>query len=266
MLPQGRSVWCIDLLQTTLQHTKHVAPMPEVEEGEGGYCPFYCCMLANESYEALPGMNASGGAAAPLNDASEEFGTNAPRSEQFGDDDTSASTTTNAKAGASSSLSASKNASVSQQPASGKTTSSSSTSKSGQDTHSSHEKKGKHDLEDVSREKAKRYVNMNEEDVQHAGTPNSKNDAERSSQRAPKDVGPKEDIELLHGKASLDANDKSRQSCGSGAKSGSGNASGNGRQNSNDDKGSSGKGGNGSGHHEEDPMRHNAEKFVNLDE
>lgn len=116
---------------------------------------------------------------------------------------------------------------------------------------------------------------MNEEDVQHAGTPNRKNDAERSSQRAPKDVGPKEDIELLHGKASLDGNDRSKQSggsdstsggSGSGSKNGSGNASGNGGQNVNDNKGSSGKGGNGSGHHEEDSMRHNAEKFVNLEE
>lgn len=223
-------------------------------------------MLANESCEALPGMNASGGAAAPLNGASEEFGTNAPRNEQFGDDDTSASTSSNAKAGTFSSSNTSKNPSGSQQSAGGQN-SGSNASKSGQDNHGSHEKKGKRDLEDVSREKAKRYVNMNEEDVQHAGTPNSKNDAERSSQRAPKDVGPKEDIELLHGKASLDGTDRSKQSGDSGSKSGSGSASGNGGQNSNDNKGSSsGKGGNRSGHHDEDPMRHNAEKFVNLEE
>jgi hypothetical protein len=214
-------------------------------------------------------MNASGGAAAPLNDASEEFGTNAPRNDQFGNDDTSASTTSNAKAGATSSSNNNKSSTGSQQSAGGKS-SSNNASKSGQDNHGSHEKQGKHDLEEVSREKAKRYVNMDEEDVQHAGTPNSKNDAERSSQRAPKDVGPKEDIELLHGKASLDGNDRSKQSGGSGSgsgsksgdsgsKNGSANASGNGGHNVN------GKGGNGSGHHEEDPMRHNAEKFVNLE-
>lgn len=144
-------------------------------------------------------MNASGGVAAPLNETSEEFGATAPRHEQYPDEETSSST------GGASNSSTSKSG----------TSSSSNNSKSAGGVNCNDEFKSGHskvDLEDVSREKAKRYVNMNEEDVQHAGTPNSKDDKERSSQRAPKDAGPKEDIELLHGKTTLDGNDKSKQS------------------------------------------------------
>jgi hypothetical protein len=204
-------------------------------------------------------MNASGGAAAPLNDASEEFGTNAPRNEQFGDDENSTSTSNNTKTGASSSSSTSKAASSSQQSTS--KSSSSGAGKSGRDNES-HDK---NDLEDISREKAKRYVNMNEEDVEHAGTPNSKDDVERSSQRAPKDAGPKEDIELLHGKTTLEGNDRSKQSGSS--KGGNGSGNGSDGQNSNDKTGKQGGGGSDNGGaHNDDPMRHNAEKFVNLDD
>jgi len=232
----------------TLQHTKHVAPMPTLEHGE-----------------ALPGMNASGGAAAPLNDASEEFGTNAPRNEQFEDEQmsTSASGTSalgNTKPGASGSSDANKGSHQS-----------SNNDKSSHDTHGSHKQEEKHDLESVSREKAERYVNLNEEDVQHAGTVNKSNDgAQRSSQRAPKDVGPKEDIEQLHGKATSSGNKK-------GQEKGSGNANGSGKSEQHEDhkggkhssgqhqsggKGDSQLGGNGS----LESMRHTAEKFVNLEE
>lgn len=73
--------------------------------------------------------------------------------------------------------------------------------KDGHDNHDFHSEHGKHDLENISREKTKRYDNLNEEDVQHAGLDSNKSNdgAERSSQRAPRDVGPKEDVEQMHG-------------------------------------------------------------------
>merc|ERR1711974_237084 len=58
----------------TLQHTKHVAPMPEVEAGD-----------------ALPGMGA-GGAAAPIADNAEEFGVNEPKKDPLDDDEDDIST------------------------------------------------------------------------------------------------------------------------------------------------------------------------------
>ncbi|OAK98510.1 hypothetical protein IQ06DRAFT_350192 [Phaeosphaeriaceae sp. SRC1lsM3a] len=220
----------------TLQHTKHVAPMPKHEDGE-----------------ALPGMNASGGAAAPLNDASEEYGASAPRNERFEGGQTSTST--------------GGGASNSQSSRTG-TSSSSATTKSQQqsstNTKSSHEAQygsEKHDLDSVSREKAERFVNLNEEDVQHAGSTNkSSSGAQRSSQRAPKEVGSKEDIEQLHGKASSSGNNK-------------GNERSSGQSHQHDSHKSGGseshakKSGNG-GEHEGDleSMRHTAEKFVNLEE
>jgi hypothetical protein len=192
-------------------------------------------------------MNASGGAAAPLNDASEEYGASAPRNEKFGDKDQT-------------STSASK-------------TSGSSSSKSG----SSNTTKSSNDKKDL----AGRYVNMNEEDVQHAGSENkSSNDAERSSQRAPKDVGAQEDVEQLHGKATLAGNDKAKTDKSGKQGSGSEHSGKNGEGKQDNDKSGKQGGGSGSGsgsgsgnkgsEHEgqelESSMRHNAEKFVNLED
>ncbi|CAN9185130.1 hypothetical protein AA0117_g7950 [Alternaria alternata] len=53
----------------TLQHTKHVAPMPEQEAGD-----------------ALPGMGA-GGAAAPIADDAEQFGVNEPKKDPTEEED-----------------------------------------------------------------------------------------------------------------------------------------------------------------------------------
>ncbi|KAL5116016.1 hypothetical protein ACEQ8H_006134 [Pleosporales sp. CAS-2024a] len=143
-----------DRNQATLQHTKHVAPMPSTEKDQ-----------------ARPGMNG-------------------------------------------------KSTSGDQQSSSGTANSASSTMSG----HGSHEQNERHDLEHVSREKAKRYVNLNEEHVDHARTPNSNN----------------EDVELLHGKTALDSSKSGRQSSNATERLESA--------------------------HGKDPMRHNAEKFVNLEE
>jgi hypothetical protein len=192
----------------------------------------------------------AGGVEAPITDASEEFEPNAPRNEEFPpEEEDPASVRAALKSMNDAKPSGSSN---------NKSGSSSSNSKSAGGVNRNDEFKSGHskvDLEDVSRDKAKRYVNMNEEDVEHAGTPNSKDDKERSSQRAPRDAGPKEDIELLHGQAELGDNDKSKSS-----KSGS--AGGNGSEKS----GKQGHSGKGHPQDGEDPMRHNAEKFVNLDD
>jgi hypothetical protein len=45
--------------------------------------------------------------------------------------------------------------------------------KSGRDNPNYYKKHSNHDLEDVSRGKAKRHVDVDEEDVQHASTPDS---------------------------------------------------------------------------------------------
>ncbi|KAH7075977.1 hypothetical protein BKA63DRAFT_603280 [Paraphoma chrysanthemicola] len=271
----------------TLQHTKHVAPMPKGEEGD-----------------ALPGMNASGGVAAPINDASEEFGANAPKHERLGDDeDLSGEKTYGSSSGnyrsASSGLSQShqgssgssqshQGSSVSSQSHQGSSGSSQNhqgnSSRQQQESRSSGNSKSSHtshdntasstnDLEQIEREKAKRFVNLDEEDVQHAGNGNkSSNDTQRSTQRAPRDAGPKEDIEQLHGKTSgHDGKESGHDTKKSGHHGGD--------QHGGHDHGS-GKAGHdndsrGSGHakhdHDEeisnlDSMRHTAEKFVNLDD
>ncbi|KAF1916684.1 hypothetical protein BDU57DRAFT_516929 [Ampelomyces quisqualis] len=234
----------------TLKHTKHVTPMPKPEKGE-----------------ALPGMNASGGAAAPFNDASEEFGTNAPRNEQYGDDETTIGksgnfASSNTRSAASASTGASKG---SQQSSSG--------GNSSHNTHGFHKLQGKHDLESISREKAERYVNLNEEDVQHAGTANEDSDgAHRSSQRAPKEVGLKEDIEQLHSKATSSDHNKGQEK-GSGNASGSGTGPNYGHSDSHKSvKQSSGQQIGGKGDSEIggdgilESMRTTAKKFVNLEE
>ncbi|KAF2830267.1 hypothetical protein CC86DRAFT_436437 [Ophiobolus disseminans] len=243
----------------TLQHTKHVAPMPKLEEGG-----------------ALPGMNASGGVAAPLNDASEEYRVNAPRNEQFGEDDDSTS-----KSGTSGSQASSSQRTSSFQHTSASVTSSSKES-SGHNTRGSNKEHEEHDLEDPMRETAKRYVNLDEADVQHAGTSNKSNEsAERSSQRAPRDVGPKEDIEQLHGKASAGKGDTKSEQRGN-EKSGNYGTSEHGQRgseksgqhgsNGNEQRGGERRGEQGSGNavdengDEIDPMRHNAAKFVNIGE
>jgi len=277
----------------TLQHTKHVAPMPKHEDGE-----------------ALPGMNASGGAAAPLNDASEEYGASAPRNERFEGDHTSTST-----GGTSSSHSAKTGTSSSAPTGQGQQQSGTS-AKSGRDAHrdieqhdadglmrekaerfvnldedegqesgsanksgSSAQRSGqqqssnnakssqtahyateKYDADSVDRQKAERYVSLNEDDVQHAGSAHKSSDgAARSSQRAPREVGPKEDIEQLHGKASLPGNDKGKERSSGKGEHQHGHKSGtDGYAQKNRD----------SGHQEGDlqSMRHTAEKFVNLED
>jgi hypothetical protein len=195
-------------------------------------------------------MNASGGAAAPLNDASEEYGASAPRNERLSGGATTDGTSGSNKTNTGSSPSSKTHQSNHQ--------SSSTREKSGHDTHGFHEENERHDLESISREKAQRYVNLNEEDVQHAGTANkSSSSVERSSQRAPKEVGPKEDIEHLHGKTNLAGNDKAEER--GHEKSGKGQA-GHGRKDS-------GKGnGDIAGENDLSSMRHQAEKFVNLEE
>jgi len=282
----------------TLQHTQHVAPMPKHEHGE-----------------ALPGMNASGGAAAPLNDASEEYGASAPRNERSEDSRTStrggASNSHSASTGASSSTisksqqqsgmsaksgheahhgteqhdadglirekaerfvnlneddeqqtgSANKIGSSTQrsdqQRSSQQQSSQQHSSNNAKSSHEAHYATERHEADSVDRHQAERYVNLNEDDVQHAGSANKSADgAERSSQRAPKEVGPKEDIEQLHGKASLSGNDRGNERRS--GKSEHGYKSGN-------DSGA--KKNRDSGHHEGDleSMRHTAEKYVNLE-
>jgi hypothetical protein len=213
-------------------------------------------------------MNASGGAAAPLNDASEEFGATAPRNEQFGNDETSASnnetsgSSNAAKNSSSSSNNAMSSTSKGQQSQSNTKSSSGAQSSSSRTTRSSNKEQGNNDLDDVSREKAERYVNLNEEDVDHAGSSNKdSDDAKRSSQRAPRDVGAKDDIEQLHGKASTGSTDDKKRGTSGGEQQGAeksrkqeGSGSGNGKEGA-------------EGHeHEHDPMRHNAAKFVNIEE
>jgi hypothetical protein len=211
-------------------------------------------------------MNASGGAAAPLNGASEEYGATAPKHERVGDDDEKSTTGAASRSGnQQSSGGGSEHSQGNQQSSSGGSGNSQSKQQSSNGGKSSHSTHNTNDLEQISREKAQRYTNLNEQDVQHAGGPDkSKSEADRSSQRAPKDVGPKEDIEQLHGKATLSGNDKANdiQSGQQESKSGSG------KSGQHDSK--SGSGGNGGaehgGHELEDSMRHNAEKFVNLSE
>lgn len=218
-------------------------------------------------------MNASGGVAAPLNDASEEFGANAPRNKQFGDDnDASASksgtsgSNNNSGTSTSSNIKTSTTTSGQHKSTSSTQQTSSSAQSSSHSTHGFHAEHGNHDLENVSREKAKRFVNLNEEDVQHAGADQKDKDAkERSSQRAPRDVGPKEDIELLHGKAEVGEGDDGGEQRGGGGKSG-GDGKGSGKQGSDSGKDGAGKGGVESSGSGTDPMRHNAAKFVNIQE
>jgi hypothetical protein len=240
-------------------------------------------------------MNVSGGAAAPLNDASEEFGATAQKHERLGDDDeTSASGTSgsgNRQSNQQSSTSGSGNSKNNQQSSSrgsGNTkssqhssTHSSGTSKTTQSSssHSSSTTKttqqfstGSNDLEQIARDKAQRYTNLNKQDVQHAGASHKNiSDAERSSQRTPKDVGPKEDVEQLHGKATLSGKDKDDGEK-SGVRQHGNNSSGSGQQDGKSGGGKGESGGKGGveveykGHGFEDPMRHNAEKFVNLDD
>jgi len=218
-------------------------------------------------------MNASGGAAAPLNDASEEFGATAPRNEQVGDDETSASNndasgSSNAAKGTSGSSAEDKGASSSSngrsstsnnQQASSK--SSSGAQSSSRTTRSSNKEQGKNDLEDVQREKAERFVNLNEEDVANAG---ANDDAKSSSQRAPRDVGSKDDVEQLHGKADAGKSDDKKRASSRGCEQQGAEKS------RKQDGNASGKGNDGvEGHkhdHEHDPMRHNAAKFVNIEE
>jgi hypothetical protein len=249
-------------------------------------------------------MNASGGAAAPINDASEEFGATAPKHERQEDDDndhnaqsgtagssnrqinqqssnsgsgiskgnqqSSGGGSANTKSNQQSSSHSSSNhqgnqSSSSHSTGTSKTTQSSSSHSSSTTKTTQQSSTSSHDLEQISRDKAQRYTNLNEEDVQHAGAPDkNKSEAERSRQRAPKDAGPKEDVEQLHGKATLAGNDRSDDKSGAGGQQGG--KSGSGQQ-----SGKSGGGGRGveveyKGHGPEDPMRHNAEKFVNLDD
>jgi hypothetical protein len=166
-------------------------------------------------------MNASGGAAAPLNDASEEFGATAPKHERLGEDDddeTSASgisKSSNRQSNQQSSSRESGNIKSNQQSSThssstSKTTQSSSSHSSSTTTKTTQQSStGSNDLEQIARDKAQRYTNLNEQDVQHAGASyKNVSDAERSSQRTPKDVGPKEDVEQLHGKATLSGKDR----------------------------------------------------------
>ncbi|KAF2029095.1 hypothetical protein EK21DRAFT_113315 [Setomelanomma holmii] len=233
-----------------LQHTKHVAPMPAQEEGD-----------------ALPGMNA-GGVAAPVTDASEEFGVNAPKHERLGDDEdlsgekTFASTSSKAKSSGSTSSHNQQGSAGRQQHDSKSSGNSKSSNASQHDTASStlyNDRKAHHDGEDndfeqVEREKAEQFVDLNEEDVQHASSDNKgANGSERSSQRAPRDVGSKADVEQLHGQASSGPSfGKSGQTSG-------------GQHGSHDSEKQGAK-----RDHTEvenlDSMRHTAEKFVKLDE
>jgi hypothetical protein len=205
-------------------------------------------------------MNASGGAAAPLNDASEEFGASAPRHERLeDDDDTSASGTSG----------------------SGNNKGNTQSSSGGKASNSTH---SKNELEEVRHEKAEQNTNLNEKDVQHAGDP-----GKQKSERVPKNAAPKEDIEHLHGKATLSGNDKgdgkkSEKSEQHDSKKGGSGQSGSGQSGSGQSgsgqsgSGQSGSGQSGSGqsggkggaehegHELESSMRHQAEKFVNLDD
>jgi hypothetical protein len=173
----------------------------------------------------------AGGVAAPVNDASEEYGATAPRHEQFPDDDDQ----TSASTGSSNT----------------KTTSSSSDKTSGNAKSSG--------LNNISSEKKERDVKMNEQDVQHASASHKNSTGEeRSKNRAPQDAGPKEDIEQLHGKASLAGNDRPQDQDSGKQDSGK------------QDSGKQGSGKSGSSEHEghelESNMRHKAEQFVNLDD
>ncbi|KAH7090168.1 hypothetical protein FB567DRAFT_617463 [Paraphoma chrysanthemicola] len=261
----------------TLQHTKHVASMPKGEEGD-----------------ALPGMNASGGVAAPINDASEEFGVNAPKYERLGDDEdlsgektygsssgndrsgTSGSSQTHqGSSGSSQNYQSGTGSSQSHQGSSSRQQQSSASSGNSKSNDNSHDNAtaSTNDLEQVEREKAKRFVNLDDEDVQNAGNGNkSSNDTQRSSQRAPRDVGSKEDIEQLHGKTSghdgKQGGHDTKKSGHQGSGQHGGHNHGNGQaEHDNDSRGS---GHAKHGHDEEisnlDSMRHTAEKFVNLDD
>jgi hypothetical protein len=229
-------------------------------------------------------MNASGGAAAPLNDASEEFGATAPKHERLGEDDddeTSASgisKSSNRQSNQQSSSRESGNIKSNQQSSThssstSKTTQSSSSHSSSTTTKTTQQSStGSNDLEQIARDKAQRYTNLNEQDVQHASASyKNVSDAERSSQRTPKDVGPKEDVEQLHGKATLSGKDRDDEEKSGGRQHGSKN-SGSGQQDGKTGGGKGESGGKGGveveykGHGLEDPMRHNAEKFVNLDD
>ena len=173
-------------------------------------------------------MNASGGATAPLNDASEQFSVSEPKTSSSNNNDTGTT---------------SSNSNRSQQQTSGSTTQSSSS----------------HEQRDPSlQDRAARQKQMNEEDLQHAGVSHAVtgdnagvDDVKRSSQRAPKDVGAQDDVEMLHGKTTLEGNDRSEEGkSGVGGKEGKTSSGGTGVEKSEFDE----------------DMRHKAAKFVNVEE
>ncbi|KAL6705568.1 hypothetical protein ACN47E_006685 [Coniothyrium glycines] len=180
----------------TLQHTKHVAPLPEQEQGD-----------------ALPGLGA-GGVAAPIADNAEEFGTNEPRKDPLSVDadkrdvaspeprpSNKRQKTADADISHGKESSQSKDASASASSTSQSHHHTSSHNGSSDDTN---------DLEQVSRQKAEKYVNLNEDEVNMAaastedGKRNARADraADATGEATNKDKaesGDRADVEMLHG-------------------------------------------------------------------
>lgn len=117
-------------------------------------------------------MNASGGAAAPLNSASEEYGASAPRHELHGESD---STTSNFQDGSSSSSGRTADKTSTSQRRHQESSTGAASSQTTQSSSNSHHATNQgNDLEKNMREKAERYVNLDEEGDDHTSFANDK--------------------------------------------------------------------------------------------
>lgn len=163
----------------SLKHTKHVAPMPELEQGD-----------------ALPGLGA-GGVAAPIADNAEEFGTNEPRKDPLADPEDADTAATRNMTSPEPRPSNKRQKTAEMDVSQGKDTSGSATNSSPSQRQNGADKSDKesgsksngpvetHELDKVMREKAEKYVNLNEDEVNmaSAGTEEGKREA-RADRRA----------------------------------------------------------------------------------
>ncbi|KAG9185433.1 hypothetical protein G6011_07977 [Alternaria panax] len=190
----------------TLQHTKHVAPMPEQEAGD-----------------ALPGMCA-GGAAAPIADNAEQFGVNEPKKDPL-EEETEEPTPEHLKTDTSSSTN---------KP-----------SKKRDEPHHSATSPERSQLDQKFTKLDKDEVDMStagtkgqEMDARAQRVADATDKSKGAGDEIVKKAGGHADVEELHGATSLEKGDKSKDG-GSGGKSGSGS----GKKGGDGEKNGTGKGG-----------------------
>ncbi|KAF2850857.1 hypothetical protein T440DRAFT_517771 [Plenodomus tracheiphilus IPT5] len=251
----------------SLQHTKHVAPVPDVEAGD-----------------SLPGMGA-GGVADVVQGDSEEFGTNEPKKDPLDDsndgNDTTMPDRDSTRDSPSSRPTGPKRQKTGDVAVSGLQTESSSfsgsRSKSNNSSGASKASAGSsdpNDLEQISRHKAEKYVALDEDEVaiSSAGTEAEKREA-RADRRADalgeeKDKGKAEkegghaDVEALHGEADSRGPGRGGKTSG-----GDGSSTGTGARKGGNGNDKSDSGGDDEGNDLEKVQRHQAEKYgaVNLE-